>query len=117
MRLFSRLGPKILLLVAIPLVLQLSLLAWVAHLQDEAEEEAQRALKSQQISDEVLDLIKDIYAVRTNFGYHDSVNLNPAIPSKYRTLPDSIEGHFRSLRELTPDSLVGLMNEQRNRAR
>lgn len=101
MRLFSRLSSKIILLAAAPVVLQLTLLASVAYLQDQAEKEAERAQISRQISDEVLDLIRDIYAVRTNFGVHDSMHLNPALGSKYTKLSESIEGHFNNLRNLT----------------
>lgn len=99
MRLFSRLSSKIVLLAALPLVVQLSLLGFVAHLQDEAEAEAERAQKCRQISDEVLELIRDVYAVRTHLGVPDTID--PSIGSKYIKVSESIDGHFNSLRNLT----------------
>lgn len=105
MKILKSLGTKILILISVPLVFQLSILAVVANLQDQAEAEARSADKARRFSDEVMDLIRDILALKSNFGEHDSIHLNPEMGSQYLTLKESIEGHFAALRELTKDNV------------
>ncbi|MBS1990608.1 MAG: PAS domain-containing protein [Cyanobacteria bacterium SZAS LIN-3] len=100
----SSLRTKIFILISVPLVLQLALIAAVAYLQNQAEEEARKAEVARRISDEVLELTRDILSVKSNFGTPDSVHLNPVMGSKYQTLTESIEAHFNQLRRLTREN-------------
>ncbi|HND04320.1 MAG TPA: ATP-binding protein [Candidatus Obscuribacter sp.] len=101
----NSLRARILILVSVPLVFQLVLLGAVAYLQNEAEDEARRAEISRKISDEVIELTRDIFAVKSNFGFPDSVHLEPSLGSQYQTLDESIKAHFAKLRELTKGDL------------
>ncbi|MBK9619079.1 MAG: hypothetical protein IPO31_07810 [Candidatus Obscuribacter sp.] len=101
----SSLRAKIFILISVPLALQLALVGVVASLQNQAEDEARRAEISRKISDEVVELTRDILSVRSNFGTADSVHLNPVLGTEYQTLAESIEAHFKNLRSLTQSNL------------
>jgi uncharacterized protein YlxW (UPF0749 family) len=92
----SSLRAKIFILISVPLALQLALVGVVASLQNQAEDEARRAEISRKISDEVVELTRDILSVRSNFGTADSVHLNPVLGTEYQTLAESIEAHLKT---------------------
>ncbi|MBP9089566.1 PAS domain S-box protein [bacterium] len=94
---------KILVLIFVPLILQLALLAIVANLQNQAEDEARRAECSRQIADEVIDISHDLVLVRTNMHGEQSIPADPTLGRQYQTLAESIDRHFSNLRRLTVD--------------
>ena len=55
------LSTKVLLLVAIPLVIQITLFGWLAMLERNAETELSKSIKARAISDTITSLSKDIY--------------------------------------------------------
>jgi len=94
---------KILILISVPLILELALLGTVAHLQNQAEDEARRAEYSRQIADEVIALTRDIVSVKVNFGQEDTLSPNPNLGANYKKLAESIDQHFLKLKRLTED--------------
>ncbi len=94
---------KILILISVPLILELALLGTVAHLQNQAEDEAKRAEYSRRIADEIIALTRDIVSVKAYFGEEDSMQPNPNLGLEYKKLAESIDRHFEKLRTLTED--------------
>ncbi len=99
----ASLKSKILILISVPLILQLALLGIVAHLQNQAEDEAKRAEYSRKVADEVIELTRDIISVRIEFGDEDSLVKNPDLGSEYKKLAANIDRHILNIKEMTRD--------------
>lgn len=94
---------KILILISVPLLIQLAMLGTVAHLQNQAEDEAKRAEYSRKIADEVIALTREIVSVRTDFGDEESLQRNPDLTSAYQKMHENISKHILNIKELTKD--------------
>jgi hypothetical protein len=63
----ASLKSKILILISVPLIVQLAMLGTVAHLQNQAEDEAKRAEYSRKIADEVIALTRELVYGKNRF--------------------------------------------------
>jgi PAS domain S-box-containing protein len=99
----ASLKSKILILISVPLIVQLAMLGTVAHLQNQAEDEAKRAEYSRKIADEVIALTRELVTVRTDFGDEDSLKANPNLNLAYQKMNENISKHILNIREMTKD--------------
>jgi PAS domain S-box-containing protein len=94
---------KILILISVPLLVQLAMLASVAHLQNLAEDEAKRAEYSRKVADEVIAITRELVTVRTEYGDEDSLRKNPHLGLAYKKMAENIDKHILNLKEMTKD--------------
>jgi PAS domain S-box-containing protein len=99
----ASLKSKILILISVPLIVQLAMLGTVAHLQNQAEDEAKRAEYSRKVADEVIALTRELVTVRTDFGDEDSLKANPNLNLAYQKMNENISKHILNIREMTKD--------------
>lgn len=99
----ASLKSKILILISVPLIVQLAMLGTVAHLQNQAEDEAKRAEYSRKIADEVIALTREIVSVRTDFGDEESLQRNPELTASYQKMNENISKHILNIKEMTKD--------------
>ncbi len=99
----ASLKSKILILISVPLIVQLAMLGTVAHLQNQAEDEAKRAEYSRKIADEVIALTREIVSVRTDFGDEESLQRNPELTASYQKMHENISKHILNIKEMTKD--------------
>ncbi|MFA7337777.1 MAG: ATP-binding protein [Candidatus Obscuribacterales bacterium] len=99
----ASLKSKILILISVPLIVQLAMLGTVAHLQNQAEDEAKRAEYSRKVADEVIAITRELVTVRTDFGDEDSLRANPNLTLAYQKMSENISRHILNIREMTKD--------------
>jgi PAS domain S-box-containing protein len=103
MRLQLPLSSQVLILVTLPLVVQLVSLAWLASLQNQAEDELKRATKAKRISDTINQLSADIYEIVVNYGDDKGLKKTAVMDNQALGIARKIKGDYDDLKQQTID--------------
>ncbi len=102
---------KGLLLVSIPLVFEIGFAAWMTHLQAQAEQETQAALKAEDLANRFNHIVVDIYTIwdildRTRTAdLRESVRrLAPVYMTQFQPLMNKMRKEYAAMEELTKDN-------------
>jgi PAS domain S-box-containing protein len=102
------LSAKVLVLVALPLLIQLTLLGWLAFLENAAEAELDASNRAREISDAINVLSKDIYEGVSSYSTPVPIASYPGTV-KFKKLVTAIREDYRRLEEASvdkPDLLI-----------
>jgi PAS domain S-box-containing protein len=103
MRLHLSLSSQVLVLVTLPLVVQLVSLAWLASLQNQAEDELRRATKAKRISDTINQLSNDVYDIVANYGSEKGLADIPVMSSTAIGIGIKMRNDYEELKKLAGD--------------
>lgn len=101
MRTRISLTTKVLLFVSVPLLIQLGLLAALAHLQKEAEDALQASAHSKAVSDKIHEIISDIFNFSRRYRSNEALENTPLDDDIGRMLAAKVWRDYDDLKEIT----------------
>ncbi|CAN5265489.1 hypothetical protein BH10CYA1_BH10CYA1_36240 [soil metagenome] len=105
MKLRLSLSSKVLILVAIPLLIQIALLAAIASLQSQAEQALKAANHSRKISDLINQISADIFAVYSRYRTYEALESVPFDDARALKLFAQVHNDYVQLKEVSKDDL------------
>src|SRR5277367_149802 len=104
MRLQLSLSSQVLILVTLPLVVQLVSLAWLASLQNQAEDELRHATNAKRISDTINQLTNNVYDIAINYNEEQGIRKIPEMGGgQALAVANKIRNNYDELKKLTVD--------------
>jgi signal transduction histidine kinase len=95
---------KILILISVPVVFELGFVFFIVHLQNEAEKDAQAALKARQLSNSLNQLVSSIFEVWNVVTNNRKRWLNQGfLDQRYKTLFPKLRVQYAELVKMTSD--------------
>lgn len=103
MRAHLSLTQKVLIFVSVPLLIQLCLIAALAHLQKQAEDALQVSEHSKQVSDLIHEITSNIFDVVHRYRSYDALENIPLDDEIGKAIIGKVWLHYDELKELTKD--------------
>lgn len=91
---------KVLLLVAIPLLIQIVLLSAIANLESQAERALESSARSQKISDKISQVTEDMFAIYTRYKTYENLETIPFDDEQGVKLFSQLRNHYAQLKTI-----------------
>lgn len=98
------LAKKLLIMLAVPMVLQLVVLSALGYLQRQAEQEAQRAERARRISVDINELSTEIFSMMARHDGEHSLATSNIEDTRYLQMGSQLKHWFWDMREATADN-------------